>query len=224
MRMRCRSPRTTLPNQTLELAPISTSPITTAPGATHASGWMRGQHSPNGSTLPASTRSDVVAALVAEGREEVRVQIALAEARDDHDHELPLVLRSLRVLDRGRHVRAGRDPAEDPLLGGQAARHLEGGVVVDQDDLVEQLGVEHVRDEPRTQTLDLVLAGRLARDHGAVRRLDGDRLEARLARLDHLGHTGDRAPRPDAGDQGVDLSVGVAPDLLGGGAAMDLRV
>ncbi len=57
-----------------------------------------------------------------------------------------------------------------------------------------------------------------------ARRLDGDRLEARLARLDHLADAGDGAAGADAGHQDVHLAVGVAPDLLGGGAAVDLRV
>ena len=63
-----------------------------------------------------------------------------------------------------------------------------------------------------------------ARQHRRGVRLDGDALEAGLARLDHLAHAGDGAAGADAGDQDVDLAVGVAPDLLGGGPAVDLRV
>ena len=40
----------------------------------------------------------------------------------------------------------------------------------------------------------------------------------------HLAHAGDGAAGADAGDEDVDLAVGVAPDLLGGGVAVDLRV
>ena len=48
-------------------------------------------------------------------------------------------------------------------------------------------------------------------------------LHARLAALEHFAHAGDRAAGADAGDDDVDLAVGVAPDFLGRGLAVDLR-
>jgi hypothetical protein len=57
-------------------------------------------------------------------------------------------------------------------------------------------------------------------DRGA-RRLDGDHLERGLAGLEHLADAGDRAAGADAGDDDVDLAVGVLPDLLGRRAAVD---
>ena len=54
-----------------------------------------------------------------------------------------------------------------------------------------------------------------------VGRLDGDDLRAGDALLEHLADAGDRAARADAGDEVVDLAVGVADDLLGRGLAVD---
>ena len=59
---------------------------------------------------------------------------------------------------------------------------------------------------------------------GRVGGLDGDDLRAGDALLEHLADAGDRAARADAGDEVVDLAVGVADDLLGGGLAVDLGV
>ena len=42
--------------------------------------------------------------------------------------------------------------------------------------------------------------------------------------LEHLAHAGDGAAGADAGHQDVHLAVRVAPDLFGGGPAVDLRV
>src|SRR5664279_3760680 len=55
-------------------------------------------------------------------------------------------------------------------------------------------------------------------------RLDPDDLDARLARLQHLPDTGDGPAGADTGHQDVHSTVGVVPDLLGRGAAVDLRV
>src|SRR5215470_15949960 len=60
--------------------------------------------------------SDFVTALVAVRREQIRVQVALAEARNDGDHELALVLRPARVLHRRVDVPARRDAAQDALF------------------------------------------------------------------------------------------------------------
>ena len=49
-------------------------------------------------------------------------------------------------------------------------------------------------------------------------------LNAGLRFLMHFADAGDRAAGADAGDEDVDLAVGVAPDFLGRGLAVDLRV
>src|SRR5205823_1202316 len=116
---------------------------------------------------------------------------------------------------------AAADAAQDALLPRQPARHLEGRIVVDLDHLVDDAKVQHAGNEAGADALDLVRAGlerlavHLLRDDRAVRRLDGDRLEARLARLDDLADAGDGAAGADARDEDVHLAVGVAPDFLG---------
>ena len=108
--------------------------------------------------------------------------------------------------------------------------HSKASSSVIVNDLVDDVRVQVLGDEAGADPLDLVTAGlerlalHLLRDDRRGDRLDRDRLEARLARLDDLGHAGDRAAGADAGDEDVDLAVGVLPDFLGGGRAVDLRV
>ena len=45
-----------------------------------------------------------------------------------------------------------------------------------------------------------------------------------LRDFEHFAHAGDRAAGADAGDEDVDLAVGVAPDFLGRGLAMDFGI
>ena len=78
--------------------------------------------------------------------------------------------------------------------------------------------------EAGADALDLVRAGLAARQDRRILRLDRDDLRDGLARLQHLADAGDGAAGADAGDEIVDLAVGVVPDLLGRGAAVDLRV
>ena len=59
---------------------------------------------------------------------------------------------------------------------------------------------------------------------GEAGRLDRDDQRLGAALLQHLADAGDRAAGADAGDEGADLAVGVAPDLLRGGAPVDLGV
>jgi hypothetical protein len=54
-----------------------------------------------------------------------------------------------------------------------------------------------------------------------IRRFDGDRLEAGLARLDHLDTAADRSAGSDRRDDDVDLPVRIRPDLFRGGLAMN---
>ena len=118
----------------------------------------------------------------------------------------------------------GRDADEQALLGGGPAGPLHRGLGVDVDDLVVDRRVEDLGDEVGADALDLVRAGRAAVEDRRLLRLDGDDLHVGLARLEDLADAGDGAAGADAGDEDVDLAVGVLPDLLGGGLAVDLRV
>jgi hypothetical protein len=63
-----------------------------------------------------------------------------------------------------------------------------------------------------------------AGQHRGRGRFHRNELGVRLAFFNHLGHTGNGATGADAGHEDVHLAVGVAPDLFGGGFAVDRRV
>src|SRR6478672_9809976 len=156
---------------------------------------------------------DVQRRSVDETLEEDGGQVALTERGDDDDDRLALVLLALGHLDGGRDGSARADADEQTLLGRGAPGPLHG-----------RLGVEDRRDEVGAEALDLVGAGLAAVEDRGLRRLDGDDLHTGLAGLKDLADTRDRAAGADAGDDDVDLAVGVLPDLLGGGLAVDLGV
>src|SRR6202044_1612098 len=90
-----------------------------------------------------------------------------------------------------------------------------------RDHLVVDLRVEDGGDEAGAQALELVRAGLAAGENRGAGRLDGDQLEGGLAGLDDLADARDGAARADAGDDDVDLAVGVLPYLLSGRPAVD---
>ncbi len=106
-------------------------------------------------------------------------------------------------------------PTSRPSSFGRATSPVERVVGGDLDDPVDQRGVEDLRDEPRADALDLVRALRLAGEYSRLGRLYGDELHVGLALLEHLTDAGDRAAGADAGDEEVDLTLGIGPDLLG---------
>src|SRR5688572_13816796 len=107
--------------------------------------------------------------------------------------------------ERGRERGARGDAGRDAFLARQLARALEGLIVGDADDVVDDGGVEDGRHEAGAEALDEVWTRLAAREHGAVGRLDGDDAHARLLRLEDLADAGDRATGADAGDEDVDL-------------------
>jgi hypothetical protein len=110
------------------------------------------------------------------------------------------------------------------------AGSLEGILVGHGDHFVDHVQIEDLRDEPGPDSLDRMLAwlqrlpGTALGDHRADGRFHGHDLHEPLAGLEHLAHAGDRAAGPHAGNEDVDPAARVAPDFLGGGLAMDLRV
>ena len=137
---------------------------------------------------------------------------------------LPAISGRAADLERRGDRGAGRNADRDAFDAGAQARVVEGVVVADRDDLVDRRAVEDRRHEAGADALDLVRAGLAAGQDRAVGRLDRDDLEAGLARLQHLADAGDGAAGADAGDEDVDLAVGVVPDFLGRGPAVDRRV
>src|SRR5699024_1128900 len=124
----------------------------------------------------------------------------------------------------GLDGRAGGDVHQQPLGAGHGARPVHRGLGVDVDDLVVDLAVQDAGHEVRPEALDLVGAGLAAVQDRGLLGLDGDDPHLGLALLEHLAHAADRASGADAGHHRVDGAVGVVPDLLGGGAAVDVHV
>src|SRR5579884_3156101 len=150
--------------------------------------------------------------------------IALAGlGKDGYDH-VARVLRALGHLNRRPDRGAGGDAREDTFLFGQAAGHLHGILVLYGDDLVNDLGIENVGNEARADALDRMRAFGFAAQDRRGRRLNGDALEAGLARLDDVADARDGAAGADSGHQDIALSFRVPPYLFGGRAAMDFGV
>ncbi len=124
----------------------------------------------------------------------------------------------------GHHGRARGDADQQSLFPGQPPGQVDRVVVADADDLVDQIQVKHRRDEPGADALDRVGSLLTAGQHRRRGRFHGHELHRGLAFLDDLGHTGDSAAGADSGHEDVDLPVGVAPDLLRGGFAVNGRV
>ena len=97
-------------------------------------------------------------------------------------------------------------------------------LVADLDHFVDHGAVENFGHEAGADALDLVRPGLAAGQHRAVLGLDGEDAQRRPARLEHLPDAGDGAAGADAGNESVDRAVGIGPDFLGRGAAMDFGI
>ena len=106
----------------------------------------------------------------------------------------------------------------DLLAGGK------GVLVGDGDDLVVDLGVQHVGHKAGTDALNLVCARSALAQHGGGSRLNGHDLDVGVLALQVLADTGHGAARTDTGHEDVDLAVGVLPDLGAGGALVGIGV
>mmetsp|Transcript_34230 Transcript_34230/g.81182 ORF Transcript_34230/g.81182 Transcript_34230/m.81182 type:complete len:332 (+) Transcript_34230:217-1212(+) len=163
-------------------------------------------------------------ALLADRAEERGAEVPLAKRRDDDHDQLPLKLGTaadpLGRLDGG----ARGDAAEEALLLRQPPRHRDRVVARDLHDLVVDVRVEDAGDKAGADALDLVRAGRAAREDSALRGLDGDDPHAALDALEVLPGAGDGAACADARDERVDGAGRVAKDLGAGGGPVDRRV
>ena len=117
-------------------------------------------------------------------------------------------------------------PHEHALFARQPAGHLEGVVVLTWTTSSMISSVQDVRDEAGADALDLVRPG------SALPVMTADASPARPRCAWNAGLRGLMTsptpvivpPVPTPADEDVDLAVGVGPDLLGRGAAVDLGV
>ena len=113
---------------------------------------------------------------------------------------------------------AGGDADQHALLVADLLAGGKGVLVGDGDDLIVDLGVQHVGHKAGTDALNLVRARSALAQHGGGSRLNGHDLDVGVLALQVLADTGDGAAGTDAGHEDVDLAVGVLPDLRAGGA------
>ena len=99
---------------------------------------------------------------------------------------------------------------------GELARSFEGILVLYTDDLVVNLGVEHIRNEACADALNFVRAALAGGQDRRGVRLNGNNLDVRVLVLEVLG--------TDACNKNIDLAVGLLPDLRAGGRIVRGRV
>lgn len=126
--------------------------------------------------------------------------IALAVVGDDGDDSLALVLGLLGLLEGDEDVAAGGDAAEDALIGGEFAGGVNGVVVGDGAEFVDDLAVHYFGDEVCADALDLVGACAAFGEERGVGGFDGDDLGVGVVFLEYFANTGDGACGAEAGD------------------------
>ena len=99
----------------------------------------------------------------------------------------------------------------DQLAGGESV------LVGNGDDLVVDPGVQHVGHKASADALDLVGAGNTLAQHRRGGRLNSHDLDVGVLALEVVADTGHGAAGADTGNEDIDLTVGVLPDLGAGG-------
>ena len=155
---------------------------------------------------------------------ERRREVALAGIGDDHDDAGAGRFWPGRDLQGRPDGGARRHPREDSLVRRELARDADRVVELDVEDLVDDAAVQDVRHEVRADALDAVAAGPSLGQHGGVLGLDECDPHVGVSLFEHLADACDRAAGPRSRDEPVDAALGVAPDLLGGRAAVDLGI
>ncbi len=120
--------------------------------------------------------------------------------------------------------RAGADAGQNALFFGQPSPHGQRFLAGDVENLVDDARIQHVGHEARTDALDFVLAGRAARQHRGLSRLDGDDLTRRFPGFEHFADAGDGAAGAHTRHQDIHFTVGVIPDFQRRRLAVNLRI
>ena len=101
---------------------------------------------------------------------------------------------------------------------------LERVVVVDGDDLVVDLRIEHLGDKARADALDLVRPCHACGQNRRCLGLHGHDLHVRILGFQEFSRAGNGTAGADACDENIDLAVSVGPDLGAGRLKMRLGV
>src|SRR5271166_263695 len=121
-----------------------------------------------------SSRGRPGAALLSQPLEQGGRKVALSEGWDDDHDRLAGVLGTAADVDSGRDRRAGRDADRDAFKPRRQPRRVEGRLVSDGYDLVDDAAIEDGGREARPDSLDLVRPRGAARQHRRIFRLDRD--------------------------------------------------
>src|SRR5216117_2372797 len=150
-------------------------------------------------------------------------QVSLAGVGEHGHHELfGVELRS----DGARAERGGArgDAHEQALLAREPSRPRDRVLVADHDDPVDHAPVQDTGHEGRADPLDRMGPRPAPREHGRLRRLDGDHANTGHFLLEHLADPGHRAPGPDARDECVEVPADGLENLQRRGAPMSFGV
>src|SRR5579884_3343022 len=122
------------------------------------------------------------------------------------------------------HIAAGRDAAEDALLAGKTARHLQSLVGCGGDNAIQVFDVQHFGDEAVADAFDLVRAPRAAGEDIAFGWLNGKDFDIGVPLFEIFRAAGDSAAGSLREDERADLAFRLLPDFRAGGAVMSLNI
>ena len=100
----------------------------------------------------------------------------------------------------------------------------KGILVGHGDDLIVDLGIQHIGHKACADALDLMGTGRALAQHRGGSRLHGHHLDGGVLALEILAHAGHRAAGANACHKDVHLAVGIVPDLRAGRLNVSLGV
>src|SRR5208283_526977 len=162
--------------------------------------------------------------LVPKSVKEDAAQVAFAERRQNHDNQFTRIFRTARYAQCRDHRRSRRDADQQTFFERKTPRHLDGLIVANGDDLVNEILAQNARNEASADSLNLVWGGLATGKHWTFGRFHGHRLERWLLRLDVFRNAGDGSTRADTGDEKIHAPVRVRPNLRTGGLEVNFRI
>src|SRR4029077_11280921 len=150
-------------------------------------------------------------------------EVALAGVVDDRHHRRQLGV-ATGQLERGGHVAAARDAAEDALLAGQPPGDVHALLGGGGDHAGEQRDVQVSGHEAVADALDAVVAPRAPREECALGRLYRVELHLGITAPQVAAHPGEQAARALRVHEGADAAARLLPQLGPGGEDMGLDV
>lgn len=161
---------------------------------------------------------------IEEAFEESGRQVALTSVSDNDDDRLSRKLWTSDYLTGSLQGPATGDTRDNALFCGSATGEGDGLITGNQQDPVNDGLVEVIRDKARAPALDLVRSLVTFSNDGGLGGLGTEDLDLGILLLEVLASARDGATGTDTGDDGVDLALGIVPDLLTSAIMMDRRI